>query len=192
MRKQLIIYLGIYICLYTIALAGAIITQPTLFSNFLGLLSVMLYIGSLLPGMISSMLPNVRRNPTIVMLLRHRRFLGVSAFLLALNHGVLQFVKQDISLLESSTYIHYFQGLTMITIMTCLALTSSDESVKALKKKWKNIHKLTYFIPFLLPWHIFDKMSGHWSFVTPVAVLLSITTTALFFLRFYQEKFHFF
>jgi methionine sulfoxide reductase heme-binding subunit len=190
MRKQLIIYLGIYICLYIIALAGAIITQPTLFSNFLGLLSVVIYIGSLLPGIISSILPNLKKNKMIVILLRHRRFLGVSAFLLALNHGVLQFVKQDISLLESSTYIHYFQGLTMIVIMTCLALTSSDESVKVLKKKWKSIHKLTYLIPFLLPWHILDKMSGHWSFATPAAVLLSITTLALLFLRFHRKKYH--
>jgi sulfoxide reductase heme-binding subunit YedZ len=61
-----------------------------------------------------------------------------------------------------------------------LAFTSSDEAVKRLKSNWKKIHQLTYVAIFVLPWHILDKMSGHWSHITPMAIL--------FVARRYKEK----
>ncbi|NJK41711.1 MAG: iron reductase [Acaryochloridaceae cyanobacterium SU_2_1] len=188
MRQQVLFYLKIFAGIYVMALGIATITVPTYFSNILGLLSVMSYILSLIPGILKVILPSAKKNTVLIALLKHRRFLGVAAFMLALNHGALQFIKENINLLESSTYIHYFQGLTMMVIMTILAATSSDESVKAFKKNWKKIHKLTYLIIFLLPWHIVDKMSNHWTFVTPIALLLSTILLSLFLFRFYKER----
>ncbi|MGF1600705.1 MAG: ferric reductase-like transmembrane domain-containing protein [Thermosynechococcaceae cyanobacterium] len=188
MRRQVLIYLGIFICFYIAAMGMALLSQPTLFSNILGLFSVGFYICSLLPGLFSSVLPSLRKQKLIILFLKHRRFLGVSAFMLALNHGALQFVKRNISLLEPSTYLHYFQGLSMMVIMTILAITSSDESVKDLKKNWKKLHRLTYLIIIFLPWHIIDKMSGRWSFLTPISILLSTMMLVFFSMRFYKER----
>ena len=76
----------------------------------------------------------------------------------------------------------------MLIIFTFLAITSNDWSLKKLKKNWKNLHQLTYLVIFLMPWHILDKMSGHWSYLTPLGVLLAITTVILFFIRKWVES----
>jgi sulfoxide reductase heme-binding subunit YedZ len=122
------------------------------------------------------------------MLLKHRRFLGVAAFMFALNHGSLLIIQRNLNLLDPVVYVHYFQGFSMMAIMTILAFTSSDESVKSLKKNWKKIHQLTYLMIFILPWHIIDKMSGHWTFATPISILLSTVLLALFLARRHKEN----
>lgn len=188
MRKQVLIYLGILVCIYVTSIGLTLLTEPTLFSNVLGLFAVVLYIGSLLPGIVSIILPRARKHKFLLLCLKHRRFLGVAAFLLGLNHGALQFVKQNINLLDPWTYQYYFQGLSIMAIMTALALTSSNESVKALRKRWKKLHRLTYLIVFLLPWHVIDKMSNNWSFITPIAILLSTILFMIFSVRVYKQR----
>ncbi|NJR56768.1 MAG: hypothetical protein HC768_20820 [Acaryochloris sp. CRU_2_0] len=138
MRKQVLIYLAIYACIYAIALVTALLTKPTFFSNILGFVAILNYICSLAPGIFRIILPGSRKNKFLNYLLKHRRFLGVSAFLLALNHGALQIIKRQLNLLDPITYLHYFQGFSMLTILTLLAITSSDESVKSFKRNWKN------------------------------------------------------
>ncbi|NJN39321.1 MAG: iron reductase [Acaryochloridaceae cyanobacterium CSU_3_4] len=188
MRKQVLIYLAIYACIYAIALVAALLTKPTFFSNILGLVAILNYICSLSPGIFRIILPSSRKNKFLNYLLKHRRFVGISAFLLALNHGVLQIIKRQLNLLDPLTYLHYFQGFSMLTILTLLAITSSDESVKSFKRNWKKLHQLTYLIIFLLPWHIVDKMSGHWTFITPISVLLSLLLVTLFLIRKHKES----
>ncbi|MFO0170902.1 MAG: iron reductase, partial [Aphanizomenon sp.] len=55
--------------------------------------------------------------------------------------------------------------------------------IRTLKTNWKKIHNLTYLCLFILPWHILDKMFGHWSYLTPFAVILSISLSLLFVTR---------
>jgi sulfoxide reductase heme-binding subunit YedZ len=188
MRKQVLNYLAIFACIYAIALVMALLTEPTFFSNILGFVAILSYICSLAPGIFRIILPSLRKNKFLNYILKHRRFLGVSAFLLALNHGVLQIIKRQLNLFDPLTYLHYFQGFSMLIILTILAITSNDESVKSLKKNWKKIHQLTYLVIFLLPWHIFDKMSGHWTFITPISVSLSLLVVTLFLARKHKER----
>ncbi|HEY9813316.1 MAG TPA: iron reductase, partial [Candidatus Sericytochromatia bacterium] len=60
---------------------------------------------------------------------------------------------------------------------------SNDWSVKKLKKNWKRLHQLTYCAMFLLAWHIWDKMSEHWSLITPLGILALAATIILFLKR---------
>ncbi len=183
MRKQVLIYLAIFAVIYFSAVIVALLIKPIWLSNLLGFWAMLSYMGSLIPGLFRVILPNSKKHPFIIFLLRHRRFLGVAAFMLALNHGVLQLLHRQINLLDLETYLNYFQGLSMFVVMTLLALTSSDESVKYLKRNWKKLHQLSYLIILLLPWHIIDKMQGHWTFLTPVSILLSIILVVFFLIR---------
>ena len=60
----------------------------------------------------------------------------------------------------------------MFLIFTLLTVTSNDWSVKKLKKHWKQLHQLTYLAMVLLTWHVWDKMMGHWTWVTPISLIL--------------------
>ena len=107
---------------------------------------------------------------------------------MGLNHGVLLIIKLNLNLLEPHTYLKYFQGFSTLTIFTLLAFTSHDQAVKNLKTKWKKLHRLTYLAIFILPWHILDKMSGHWTYITPIAVLLTTAIAILFSVRQYKSN----
>ena len=121
-------------------------------------------------------------------MLKYRRHIGVAAFSLGLNHGVLLILKLQLNLLEFHTYINYIQGFSTLLIFTLLAFTSHDEAVKNIKAKWRKLHQLTYLAIFILPWHILDKMSGHWTYITPVATSLSLGIVGLFITRQYKLK----
>jgi sulfoxide reductase heme-binding subunit YedZ len=69
-----------------------------------------------------------------------------------------------------------------------LAFTSNNWSAKQLRGNWKKLHSLTYLVIFLLPWHIWVRMGGHWSHITPFALLLTIVTAILFIIRRWIEQ----
>lgn len=189
MRRQVLIFLGIFLSIYSLALLSTLFINPGLFANIVGFLSLLCYIATLTPSLIKANFAINRKSEVIANLLKYRRHIGVTAFSLGFNHGILQIIKRDLNLLDFHTYIHYFQGFSLLLIFTTLAFTSSDEAVKTLKTKWKKIHQLTYVAIFLLPWHILDKMSGHWTYITPIAVSLTIIVALLFIVRRYKENF---
>lgn len=188
MRRQVLVFLAIFLSIYAIALLSTLFVNPGLFANIVGFLSLLCYIATLLPSLIRVNFPSGGKVKVLTYLLKYRRHIGVTAFSLGLNHGVLLIVKRNLDLLDFHTYIHYFQGFSLLLIFTTLAFTSSDEAVKKLKSNWKKLHQLTYIAIFLLPWHILDKMSGHWTYITPIAVLLVTAMASLFAFRRYKEK----
>jgi methionine sulfoxide reductase heme-binding subunit len=187
MKQKLFIYLGIAAVIYALAIVLSLLINPFLFSNLLGIIALICYALTLVPGIIKALLPQFSRNKANILLLKHRRFIGVFTFCLALNHGMLQILKRHLDLLNSSTYLHYFQGFSMMAILIILTVTSSNEAVKFYKKNWSKIHQLTHLIPPLALWHILDKMSGHWTYFTPGAVMLSTILLALLLSRQYQH-----
>jgi methionine sulfoxide reductase heme-binding subunit len=189
MRKQVLIFLAIFLSIYAIALLSTLLVNPGLFANIVGFLSLLCYSATLLPSLIKVNFPSSRKLKILTFLLKYRRHIGVTAFSLGLNHGVLLIAKRNLDLLDFNTYIHYFQGFSLLLIFTTLAFTSSDDAVKKLKSNWKKIHQLTYIAIFFLPWHILDKMSGHWTYITPIAILLVTVIASLFAVRRYKEKF---
>ena len=160
--------------------------KPTL-ANILGFASLISYVVTLLPTILRTVFPQTKETGIPKWLLKHRRLIGLIAFFLALGHGLLMVKKRNFDFFDLKTFWIYVQGITTLTIFTLLTITSNDWSVKKLKKNWKQLHKLTYLAMFLLTWHIWGKMSGHWTYLTPIGIVAITGITALFFSRFWIE-----
>ncbi len=161
--------------------------DPSPLPNILGFLALACYILTLLPTILRIVFPQTKETGIPQWLLKRRRNVGVSGFFLALTHGFLLAQKRDIDFLDPKTFLIYSQGISTFTIFTILAITSNNWSVKKLKKNWKQLHKLTYLAIFLLTWHIWDKMSGHWTYLTPTAIMSITAIMALFLIRLWIE-----
>lgn len=151
-------------------------------SNFLGFLALFFYLLSLAPTMFRTLSPKFQKNKMLLWLRQNRRTTGILAFLLASNHGLLITLERKLNFLSLSTIFEYFQGVSMFFILSLLTITSSDVCVKKLKENWFKLHKLTYLILFILPYHIFDKTKV-WSFLTPLGLLLNLIFLVLFLKR---------
>lgn len=152
-------------------------------ANFLGFLALSAYVATLLPTTLRIVVPQTKKNSLLKLLRKYRRQIGLIAFAFAFAHGWLLIAKRNIDLFDFHTYWVYIQGVVILMIFTLLALTSNNWSIRKLKKNWKKLHSLTYLGMFLLIWHIWDKMSAHWSYLTPVGLLLLIAIIALFIWR---------
>jgi methionine sulfoxide reductase heme-binding subunit len=182
-RKQSLILVTLYLSSYIAFLLLGLYFRPVPLANLLGCLALLFYTATLAPSILRVVSPNTRGNKILIWLLKSRRHIGIISYILASNHGLLLVLQRNIDFLHPDTYIHYFQGIFMFFIMTLLAITSNDWSVKALKKNWVRLHQLTYLIIFVLPWHILDKMSWHWSYLTPLALLVNFICIYFFMKR---------
>ena len=88
-----------------------------------------------------------------------RRMIGVAAAAYALAHLGLYTAQQNFHLLHVVTeIIHRFYlliGLVALTGLIALAATSTDARVRALGRRWKQLHRLTYPIGALALLHFF-------------------------------------
>lgn len=158
------------------------LTIPPL-ANVLGFLALAAYILTVMPTNLKVVFPKTRQTTTVKKLFKYRRIIGIVAFFLAVMHGFLLVKKRDFDFFDPHTYWIYIQGVATFIIFTLLAITSNDWSIKRLKKNWKRLHTLTYLAMFLLTWHVWDKMSEHWSHLTPIGLGAIITINILFLLR---------
>jgi sulfoxide reductase heme-binding subunit YedZ len=109
---------------------------------------------------------------------RHRRLVGVSAFVYAALHLTTHLVYEGgFSILRSDIKKPFLlTGLIAFTILLILAITSLNAAVRWLGgRRWKNLHRLVYVAAALVAYHqaaarkIFP-MQVLWVFV-PLAVL---------------------
>lgn len=156
--------------------------------NLLGFLALISYVITLLPTILRIVFPKTKTTGLPQWLLKRRRFVGILAFFLALLHGYFLVEKRQLDFLDPKTFWIYLQGISTFIIFTLLAITSNDWSVKKLKKNWKQLHKLTYIAMFLLTWHVWDKMSGHWTYLTPMGIILIAGITILYIIRLGIER----
>jgi methionine sulfoxide reductase heme-binding subunit len=150
-------------------------------AHILGFLALICYILTLLPTILRVAFPQTKDIGIPQVLLKHRRSIGILAFVFTVFHGFPLIKQRNIDLLDLKTSWIYIQGVVTFIIFAILTITSNDWSVKRLKKNWKTLHQLTYFAMFLLTWHIWDKMSGHWTYLTPIG-LTSISVVSVLFL----------
>jgi sulfoxide reductase heme-binding subunit YedZ len=156
-------------------------------ANSLGFLALGCYVLTLMPTNLRIVFPQTKKTSIPKWLLKNRRIIGILSFLLALIHGYLLVLKRDFDFADPSTYGIYIQGVSTFAVFTLLAITSNDWSVKRLKKNWKRLHSLTYLAMFLLTWHIWDKMSEHWSYLTPIGLVTMVVLISLFLIRRWLE-----
>lgn len=157
-------------------------------ANILGFLALISYILTLLPSILRIVYPPSKETGIPQYLLKHRRFIGLVAFFLTVDHAVIMVRERNFDFFDPKTFSVYIQGVTTFIIFTLLAITSNNWSIKKLKKNWKQLHKLTYVAMFVLIWHIWDKMLGHWTYLTPIGILFTTVITALFLIRLWIER----
>ncbi|CDM96041.1 MAG: ferric reductase-like transmembrane domain-containing protein [Limnospira sp. PMC 1291.21] len=150
-------------------------------------MALIFYTLSLLPTILRVVFPQTKQTSIPKFLLKHRRTIGILAFIVAFGHGYILVKKRDIDFSDLKTFWVYIQGVVTFIIFTLLAITSNDWSVKRLKKNWKRLHELTYLAMFMLTWHVFDKMAGQWTYLTPFGAIMITGITLLFLVRRWKE-----
>jgi methionine sulfoxide reductase heme-binding subunit len=159
------------------------LVDPFPLSNGLGFLALGGYILTLLPTNLRIIFPKTKQASMPKWLLKNRRLIGIFSFLLALGHGYLLVKKRDFDFFDPSTFLVYIQGISTFIIFALLAITSNDWSIRRLKKNWKRLHSLTYLAMFLLTWHVWDKMADHWSYLTPLGLVIIAAIDILYLHR---------
>lgn len=119
----------------------------------LGSLSALLYIATLVPGILKrfTVLPLTRAAFRLP-----RREIGVTMFIFAFVHQWL--VRSIPVVLETGSFLpidnHSLAGMASLTLLFPLWMTSNDFSVKKLGKWWERIHSLTYVAMFSILVHV--------------------------------------
>lgn len=155
--------------------------------NILGFATLISYALTLLPTILKIVFPQTKKTVIYKWLLQNRRQIGVLSFFLSALHGYPYLHKRNLDVSDVMTYSIYIQGILPFAVLLILAATSNNWSIKKLKQNWKQLHKLTYSLTFLLIWHIWGKMSGHWTYLTPVGLAIAIVVAILFLIRAYIE-----
>lgn len=178
---ETIVFLVVVIVAYAIAYLTGILMNTVTVANLYGGLGLLCYALTLVPGNGKSLTKLALFSPyskpmrkSLTKLGKYRRQLGVAAFGFGLNHGVLILHRHADTWHPDTSYLGiglgYWHGLTLITIMSILAFTSNNWCLKVLRKRWCLLHKLTYVIAFLMPWHIASAMNLHWTPITPIGL----------------------
>ncbi len=165
-----------------------IVMDDSPIANILGFLALANYVFTLLPTILKVIFPQTKKTGIPQLLLKHRRTIGILAFFLALGHGYMMVEKRNFDFFDIKTFWIYIQGVSTLLIFTILAITSNNWSVKKLRKNWKQLHKLTYLSIFILVWHVWDKMLGHWTYLTPISMIASIAIATLLLIRLWIEN----
>lgn len=80
LRKEVLIFLGLVLSSYITSCVVAFFFAPASLANILGFLALVSYAVTLLPGMLRVVFPSLKRNQTLIWILKYRRYLGVAAF----------------------------------------------------------------------------------------------------------------
>jgi len=105
------------------------------------------------------------RSRIVAALNRHRRAIGVSACIYGLLHFGFHVLYEGgwDGLLRSLSKPFIWFGLTGLSILVVLALTSNNWSIRALGgKNWKLLHRLAYVAAAVLIYHQAIAGKGHW------------------------------
>ena len=101
----------------------------------------------------------VKPTPTwIRMWILERRFWGVSSFLVLVLHVGFYFLNEGFEFkawTQVYTKNYLICGALAFTILTALALTSNDWSIRLLRgKRWKQLHRFVYLAQFFILIHL--------------------------------------
>lgn len=96
------------------------------------------------------------KNPLALALNRHRRLVGVSAFVYAALHFTVHLLYEGgFAVLASNVQKPFLvSGMIALAILLVLAVTSLKAAIRWLGgKRWKNLHRLAYLAAALIAYH---------------------------------------
>ena len=157
------------------------------FVSWFGFFALCAYVLTLLPTWVRVFAPKLRKASPVVSLLRYRRQIGILVFILSLIHGVAWVVVNYQEIRKFHLIGQYWHGLSVLSIFCILAITSNNWCVKTMKKRWKQLHRLTYASIFLLTIHIWQKMAPSWTILTPISLGLAMISMGLIAVRFSRQ-----
>ena len=146
------------------------------FSNWAGFISLFFYVATRYPSFLRGILCGFRKNCAIVWTTKRRRATGLASFAFALAHVIAVFVEYDINIMDGYSHQTYATGMSIMILMTALALTSNDWSMNKLGyKRWKFIQSSTDLILFGLAVHVAATITVP----PPVSAVLSSILVAI-------------
>jgi sulfoxide reductase heme-binding subunit YedZ len=106
---------------------------------------------------------------------RHRRAIGVSAFIYAALHVTEHFFYEGglAGYVKNIRQPFFLTGTVGIIVLMLLALSSNNFSVRRLGyHRWKWLHRLVYLATLVLAWHVATAGKGNWPFAQKVFIPL--------------------
>jgi sulfoxide reductase heme-binding subunit YedZ len=131
------------------------------------------------------------RSAIVNALNRHRRYIGVSACIYGLIHFSCHLLYQGDweDVLQSFSKPFIWFGLTGLTILVLLGLTSNNWAVRKLGgKRWKMLHRLAYVAAIVLIYHQTIAGKGHWYVARWLLILLVALEGARLAKKFWSTK----
>lgn len=130
----------------------------------------------LIPGMMKRFQITGWLLPVRTVLMLYRRQIGVTVYVLATTH---YWWSRMLPLLSVGADIFTFRtfeimGVTAITLLTPLFLTSNDWSLKHLGKWWNRIHSLVYIVIWILFLHVALQDLSWKAFVTLIVAAFEL------------------
>jgi len=91
--------------------------------------------------------------------IKSRRALGVSAFIFALMHALLEFFKifggfSNLQYLYGKYLLAFLLGFVALLVLAAMTATSVNYAVKKMGKYWKILHRFIYLAGFLVVIHV--------------------------------------
>ena len=147
-----------------------------------GLWSARLIIFALMLTPLSMLLP---RSRWVGWLARRRRAFGVGAFCYALLHLAFYVGEMETltNMLAELWALGIWTGWAALLLMLPLAMTSNDASVRALKRGWKRLHRLSYPAALLVLVHwivVHNSMAEALAHAAPLILLQLYRISRLF------------
>lgn len=133
----------------------------------------------------------IRNNKFTTFLMAERRWIGIYTFFFALIHVILVYnfiFGWDINkLLNHPNKLFLSFGTIALIILTLLAITSNNFSVKKLGKNWKKLHMLIYLALLLALIHSF-RVGLIYLKSDVVKILVLIVIALILYLKFIKFK----
>lgn len=145
-----------------------------------GEVALILYLGTLLPGIAKRMGWVVQ---LVAAVMPYRRHLGIMMFWLAIIHYAFVFL-----LPIAFGQVPFYQtvtttfGLLTLLMLLPLWLTSNDTSLRRLGRFWKVLHRLTYVALLLLFGHVAVQLSK-WLFPTLIVIGMELVSWSVYWRR---------
>lgn len=116
------------------------------------------------------------RSRAVTFLARHRRALGVAAFLYALAHTIAYVLDMETvaAMLAEIGAPAIWTGWIALALLIPLGLTSNDRAIRALKAGWKRLQRLAYPAAILTLVHwalVHDGLTAALLHFVPLAML---------------------